>query len=456
MQTGKGKGIRAVIFIAAAAVLLISIGIYNRRLRDELGTQMLDTLQNVAEQNALALEKEIQGKQNFLEGIARELQVPENGEEEDVIAGLGDVAEDYHFKRMGFVYPDGQAYTTDGYKQNLSFRDFFQKSMKGETYITDVLTDSLGEEEQINVISVPVYNRENDQTAGVLFATYRTEMFKEQLNVTSFSGEGYSLVVKEDGTLIADSPRSPMYGKENLFDALTEGRDENETATDEISPLLKSGKSGGGSYYLEGKRYYYCMPMNLSMEEGRWFIFTVVPAEVLEAKVNPVLKDINTLFAIMVMVLGIAFCVYVYSYQRSKKDLYSLAYQDPLTCGDNYACFQEKIKRKKDVPGYIISMDLSEFKIINNTCGISKGNMILKSVWEILASEIRREELAAHINADRFILYLEEEERKQVENTRETSDRENFRSVRNYECASCRAVFRYLSFRRSVGGGDKL
>lgn len=413
MRTERRKGINAVIFAAVAGILLLSILIYNNRFREELSFQMQDILQNVSEQNALAIKKEISGKQSFLEGIARQLQIADKNEKEKVIENLKGVTDIYHFKRMGFIYPDGTAYTTDGYEQDLSFRDFFKKGMDEEKYITDIMMDTLGEEEMINVISVPVFDRERGHTDGVLFATCRTEMFKEQLNVESFNGEGYSLVVKEDGTLIADSPKSPMYEKENIFTALAEGK--NQTATEEIAPLLKNGKSGGGSYYLEGKRYYYCLPLNLDMGEGKWFMFTVVPAEVLEAKVSPVMNDINSLFAMIILVFGVVFFFYIASYQRSKRELYDLAYQDPLTGGDNYVCFKEKIKRKKDVPGYIISMDLSEFKIINNTCGIAKGNVILKAVWDILAAETRGDELAAHINADRFILYLKDEDKQLLE-----------------------------------------
>lgn len=415
MRTERGKGINAILFAAVAAILLISIWVYNNRLREELSFQMQDILQTVAEQNRLAIKKEILGKQSFLEGIAQQIQIADGDEKENVIDNLNGVTDSYHFKRMGFVYPDGTAYTTDGYEQDLSFRDFFQKGMEGEKYVTDIMMDVLGEEEMINVISVPVVDRESGQAEGVLFATYQTEKFKEQLNVESFNGEGYSLVVKEDGTLIADSPKSPMYGKDNIFTALAEGEDQNQTATEELTPLLKSGKGGGGSYYLNGKRYYYCLPLDINMEDGEWFIFTVVPAQVLEAKVSPVMSDINSLFAIIILVLGVAVFFYIGSYHRSKQDLYDLAYQDPLTHGDNYVCFKEKIKRKKDVSGYIISMDLSEFKIINNTCGISKGNVILKAVWDILYAETKGDELAAHINADRFILYLEDADKEQLE-----------------------------------------
>lgn len=416
MQTGKEKGkeVRIIVFVAAAIILFFSIGLYSKRLREELRIQVQDTLQNVAEQNVLAIEKEIQNKKNFLKGISRELQILEEQEKKEIIDILGSVADIYHFKRIGFVYPDGTTYTTDGYQENISFREFFQKSMKGEEDITDVMTDVLGEEEQINAISVPVYNREATDVTGVLFATYRTEMFKEFLSVESFDGEGYSLVVSDSGAIIAASPKSPMYGRNNVFTALTEEADHNRDACDEIRNLLENGKGGSGSYYLEGRRYYYCEPLELDMEEGKWFIFTVVPSEVLDKKMDPIQKIINWLLTITILVLGMAFMAYLYSYQKGKKELFCLAYQDALTGGDNYACFKEKIKNKKDVSGYIVSMDLSEFKIINNTCGVAIGNVVLTHIWELLLSEIRPGELAAHISGDRFILYLEDEEREAV------------------------------------------
>ena len=46
---------------------------------------------------------------------------------------------------MGIINSDGISYTTDGYETDLSFREFFQKGMNGEKYITDVMMDALGD-----------------------------------------------------------------------------------------------------------------------------------------------------------------------------------------------------------------------------------------------------------------------------------------------------------------------
>lgn len=415
MQTGKGKKIRSIVFVAAIFIMLFAIGIYSRVLREELEIQMQDTLHSVAEQNVLAVEKEIQNKQNFLEGISKELQLLERDDREKIIDYLKSVLDIYHLKRIGFIDPDGTTYTTDGYNVNLSFREFFQKGMKGEEFITDVMTDALGEKEPINVISVPVYNKDETEVSGVLFATYRTEMFKEFLSVESFGGEGYSLVASDSGSIVAISSKSPMYGKNNIFTALA-GESENDTeAVKDLKELLENGKSGGGSYYLNGRRYYYCVPLKLDVEEGKWFVFTVVPSEILDNKMAPIQAIINSLLATIILVLVLAFVAYLYTYQKGRKELFQLAYQDTLTGGNNYAYFKEKIRHKMNVAGYIISMDLSEFKIINNTCGVETGNMVLTHIWEILSNEIHGNELAAHMSGDRYVLYMEDEKREEVE-----------------------------------------
>lgn len=62
----------------------------------------------------------------------------------------------------------------------------------------------------------------------------------------------------------------------------------------------------------------------------------------------------------------------------------SLAYQDPVTLGDNFAAFKKKTKSKKDGVGWLIAMDVTDFKLINSTCGVKKGDEVLRVIWEIL------------------------------------------------------------------------
>ena len=67
------------------------------------------------------------------------------------------------------------------------------------------------------------------------------------------------------------------------------------------------------------------------------------------------------------------------------------------------------MQKKKGISGYLISTDIYEFRIINNICGVQKGNEVLQHVWQILCSHLDGQELAAHIHADRFILFWTDE-----------------------------------------------
>ena len=122
-------------------------------------------------------------------------------------------------------------------------------------------------------------------------------------------------------------------------------------------------------------------------------------------------------FMIMVIILAVisvSVGVYIYSWRKSKKELMTLAYQDPVTLGDNFVAFKERAKSKKDGVGWLIAMDVTDFKLINSTCGVKKGDEVLRVIWEIFETETGENELAAHVNADRFILFWMDENQENI------------------------------------------
>lgn len=396
---------RIVVMMLTILALVFVAYRFSGSIEGKLEEEIQETLCYVAEQNVLALENEVEAKQKVLQGIAGEWQEYGKGDKEEIISLLKPLTDIYHFKRIGFIYPNGNAYTTDGYEGDLSFRDFFKKGMQGQADITGVMTDTLGKSEAINVFSVPVIDSLSEEVTGVLFATYRTEMFQTILSVESFGGQGYSCVIQADGTIVANMEGSPVYGSKNFFDHMQQDS-QNRLVLEQVQKAMANGESGNGHYVSGGECYFHFEPLKLQIGDGQWFLVTIVPAEILTKRLDSVMHDVNLLIIIMASVLIAAFFIYVYTYRDGKRQLEKLAYQDPLTGGDNYACFKEKMKRKKEVPGYLISMDLSEFKIINSTCGVSRGNDTLAGVWSLLKENVKEQELAAHINADRFILFL--------------------------------------------------
>ena len=64
-----------------------------------------------------------------------------------------------------------------------------------------------------------------------------------------------------------------------------------------------------------------------------------VEDSVLTSRMQVVMDAINSLMVIILVVISVSVGVYIYSWRQSKKELMSLAYQDPVTLGDNFAAF---------------------------------------------------------------------------------------------------------------------
>ncbi len=83
---------------------------------------------------------------------------------------------------------------------------------------------------------------------------------------------------------------------------------------------------------------------------------------------------------------------------------------DPLTGIANLTKFMiEGGKRLKATPNRsyaVVYADINDFRYINQVHGYEIGNAILREVAAILEDGMRRDELCAHINGDRFVLLL--------------------------------------------------
>lgn len=92
--------------------------------------------------------------------------------------------------------------------------------------------------------------------------------------------------------------------------------------------------------------------------------------------------------------------------KEKTRELERYAYIDPVTGGDNYVRFKQKLKEKTK-KGYIVSMDIHSFKVVNSICGTTKGDEILREIWHCIIMNIGKNDLAAHINADHYIIFYE-------------------------------------------------
>lgn len=417
-----GKGamrFRIAVLIVAFLFTVIALIFYRNMISEKLHQQLIENLKDVAIQNKITMEEELNDKQELLESIAHRIekdytQVRVNKEIPEVIEYLKDFSEVNHFKRMGVITMDGMAYCTDGYTYDLSTSEAYLVSSQGVANVTGSIEDEIGEKEAINVFSVPLVNDTSQEIMGVLFAACRTEYFKNLLNVDSFEGQGYSYIIKDDGTVITDSKKSPMYGTENVFESMLSFSKENQVVVERLQAAIANNESGDDTFTTVNKRYLYYAPLDVESLHQEWYLYTIVPANVLDDRIKDVLQWHNVIVLMVGVVIVISFMFYIWTYRNDAKALRTLAYVDPITEGDNYPCFVEKMKNKVGDKGYFVSADLNEFKLVNSTCGILKGNETIKGVWDVIKKHLNANELAAHINADHYVMYLKSSNREEI------------------------------------------
>jgi len=114
-------------------------------------------------------------------------------------------------------------------------------------------------------------------------------------------------------------------------------------------------------------------------------------------------------------------------FKQLEMDRYT--YEDPLTHGDNYLKFKKRVE-ELHIPGHLVSMDLDGFKTINSICGPKKGDTVLTYLWSFVTSCIKDTDLAGHVYADRFAMFLPgRTDNEIVELTRNITHTLNFLSI---------------------------
>lgn len=397
------------LFIVLGALLAIVITVLGSSyiIAGELTEQLQQNLEDVANQNALALHNKIHSNHLLLEGLSENLHGTTPETIEDSLQSFTIFLDKYDLKRFAFVFPDGTSYSTDGNVTNLSYREFFQRGMKGKGTISGVLRDALSNEHGlINVMTIPIFD-ENGQVESVFGLTYDSETFNDALQVHSFDGQGYSCAINEEGQILATFGNSSLQLSKNIFSDVLSGEERNTETIQNLKQQIEKGSKGGGTLYLSEKNYYCCIPMELLDGDVTWYMLTIVPSKVLDSRVEPIQKNLYlmSVLVVILILIGVALLILLSNEQRAM--FLRFAYEDPLTKGANYAQFCVIMEKQRGEPGYLVSMDITNFNNINIAAGKEAGDNMIRDIWKILTSFLRNGEIAGHVRDDMFILFLQ-------------------------------------------------
>ncbi|WP_343207953.1 GGDEF domain-containing protein [Anaerolentibacter hominis] len=403
---------RLILYIILSAFVVIAATIsYAKYLTAQSTRQTLNTLGEISNQNVSILQKEVEKVRNVVYNIASML-AEIDGTDAERIDMLTVIADTNHFRRMGIAAPDGSVVTTDRQQMNISDRSYFQRSMVGETCVSDTLIDKINGD-SITVYSAPIV--ENERVASVLFATYSTEWYHQALSAPTFQGSGYSYVVKSDGTRIIGSDHSGSFGSfSNIIDTLMETDEQNLQAADELAKKMSQKESGCIVFYHDVEKYLYYQPLDVN----DWYLLTVIPVKVVNARTNGVLP-LSYAFIILCSAIVILLVASIIRLRfKNFQEIERLAYIDPVTGGSTYGKFRldaAHILEHNNGRHYaMISMDINKFQYINDVYGYEEGNAALRYIWNTIQSFLREGETAARVIDDHFVVLSSYRDRQEL------------------------------------------
>lgn len=189
------KGKNQILFRYILIISLTILGILAATIRctmmikKSFHEQLEQNLKDVAIQNADALQRQIYDRYDLLQNVAEALDsFPD--EREQLLSTFVPLTKAFHTKRIGFCDETGLAHATDGSATYLAHREFFQKGMQGENWISDVLEDAMDEKHEfVTVMSMPIHS-ESGEVNGIAAITFETAQLNEALSTNSFEGIG--------------------------------------------------------------------------------------------------------------------------------------------------------------------------------------------------------------------------------------------------------------------------
>ena len=102
--------------------------------------------------------------------------------------------------------------------------------------------------------------------------------------------------------------------------------------------------------------------------------------------------------------------VYYENKQRSEelREALLMAEQDSLTGILNYGALYERITRALEAggPAALLFIDLDNFKAVNDTMGHQAGDDLLRSVAQVLRSQLWEKDLCGRVGGDEFVVFL--------------------------------------------------
>lgn len=376
-------------------VAILFMNHYTKKMLESHVKENNEYLSEINKQIATTIDERIYTNLVLINSISTMMNSPKDFEKEEIAESLKTERIKHNFVRIAIIKPDG-SYTEDGKTINVFTREYFQESMQGNSFVSDILISRLTGE-NIIVYSSPI--RENEKIIGVLLGVQSVESLKETLTVKTFNNNGSTRVIDKNGNYIISTDGYEFVNK-TIYDEIEKNWDDIKTAKTKMQSIIDERKTGVFTYEDKFTSIYTPMKYN------NWILFTTIPSNVLPDKTI----GHTRLYIILCLLLGIILLIFIVGLSlfqiRNHRILRDIAFVDSLTGEGNQNWFtrksEELISSNSDTKYAVVAIDIYQFKIVNDKYGRTKGDETLKHVYFTIKNMLEQNEIIARTSSDNF------------------------------------------------------
>lgn len=316
------------------------------------------------------------------------------------------------FLTMIYMDSDGTgvaATLEKGVTENISLSELqpevqnvLEAALEGQYSMSSLIYGQISNE-AVFVYGTPVY--QGSDIAGALAFSDKVEIFEEILNGDGvLGGYGYINMINEGGDFIVHSENDTI-GKDldNIFSEPYFTESEAEAAKD---ALEKDGELKFSFSY--GRDSYEAVIQEVGI--NNWYLFSVSDVEISGKQVYLIGRIIGSVFG-AIMILTLFLLIYGRRLmKRNSHELKNIAYHDPLTSAYNFTGFRKTVEKRiaSDRNYSIISLNVHQFKFINEIFGKDMADKLLYRISECIKDNSLREDIVGRESGDKFYVYTAE------------------------------------------------
>ncbi len=403
-KTWLGLGPFPILLLCVMLSSLIVYQFFGARAAEQ---KIYATLSDLADQETRTVQSNLNGQFSTLEALSAEFMSQTNFELSDITARMRAIVLVSDFTKISVAGQDGKAYDNDGEVVDCKNRQCFIEALSGKRAIERLDASQVKEGRTRYMIAVPL--KKGGLVKGAVIGVYNEKMFDNVTSVTSYQGQGASMLVASDGTILTKSESSVLNGADNLFNVITPQAIDRKFTAEDVQERLKNGEEFFVSYKTPfGRHYAIAKPLGFN----NWSVcYTVSDNAFLKERRANFIGSMLLGSAILVCSLLLFFLILnkqnkIEKLHKRQVEQYS---RDGLTGLLNERGFEiraNEILRRSDRPYYIVCYDVNNFAVYNNLMGLDGGNDVLKTLASVSLSSKQDNEICARLYADEFVCLL--------------------------------------------------